>query len=391
MRKFKNALIMSCLVLLVGLIVGCSNNNSDAEVAAPITDVNDVQQEETDQLSDNSADIVEDEVEEAQPRVITDMAGREVTIPGTIDKVFSVNNNGTILLYTLCPEKMVGWNSVLSDESKAYMPEDIANLPMLGILYGNSSQTNPEEILLSEPDIIIFMNATITDKIVEAADEIQEEMLIPVVVLNGGLDNYDETYLFAGDLLGVEEAASQLADYYTETYTKVVNTVSTIPEEEKVTVYYAREEDGLSTETAKSSNAELINLCGGINIAISDDASIKSPIVSIEQVMSWDPEVILTGNAGFVESGTYQEILTNENWSLITAVAEGNVYPTPQLPYNWFDRPPSVNRIIGMNYVLYTLYPEYYEGDIVEDVKEFYDLFYHYELTNEEAEALLNQ
>lgn len=35
------------------------------------------------------------------------------------------------------------------------------------------------------------------------------------------------------------------------------------------------------------------------------------------------------------------------------------------------------------------LYPEYFDNDIVAETKEFYDLFYRYELCDEEVEELL--
>jgi len=44
-------------------------------------------------------------------RTITDMAGRTVTVPQDIKKVYCTSPPGTLLLYTLAPEKMVGWNS----------------------------------------------------------------------------------------------------------------------------------------------------------------------------------------------------------------------------------------------------------------------------------------
>lgn len=370
------------MVMTMWVITGCQ---SEVGESSEVTET--VEATETKEVTETTEEATEIN---AGPQVITDMVGREVEVPGTIDKVFSVNNNGTILLYTLCPEKMVGWNSKISDASKAYMSEDLKALPMLGSLYGNSSQNNPEEVIMAEPDIIVFMDASGSEKAIEAAEKIQKTLGIPVVMLKGGMTSYSKVYDFMGGLLGLEEKAKVLSDYHKTTISKVEETVALIPEDEKVTVYYAREDDGLSTETSASPNAQLIELCGGVNVAVTEDVKIKSPIVSIEQVVRWNPQVIFTGNAGFISHGTYTEVTGNPDWSSIDAVIEGNVHATPQAPFNWFDRPPSVNRIIGLNYVLYTLYPEYYEGDIVEDVQSFYSLFYHYELTESEAKAILN-
>lgn len=52
-------------------------------------------------------------------------------------------------------------------------------------------------------------------------------------------------------------------------------------------------------------------------------------------------------------------------------------------------RPPAPNRIVGINWMGDVLYPEYFDNDIVAETKEFYDLFYRYELCDEEVEELL--
>ena len=40
-------------------------------------------------------------------QTITDMAGREVIIPKTIETLCATGQPGAVLLYTLCPEKLV--------------------------------------------------------------------------------------------------------------------------------------------------------------------------------------------------------------------------------------------------------------------------------------------
>lgn len=52
-------------------------------------------------------------------RTITDMAGRTVTVPATIQTAFSTSPVGTIALYALCPDKMVGWNYELRPDEKS--------------------------------------------------------------------------------------------------------------------------------------------------------------------------------------------------------------------------------------------------------------------------------
>ena len=58
-------------------------------------------------------------------------------------------------------------------------------------------------------------------------------------------------------------------------------------------------------------------------------------------------------------------------------VKDGRVYTMPNTPFSWCDRPPSVNRFLGIQWVANMLYPKAYDVDMVEVTKEFYSLLYH--------------
>ena len=52
--------------------------------------------------------------------------------------------------------------------------------------------------------------------------------------------------------------------------------------------------------------------------------------------------------------------------------------------------PPSVNRVLGIWWLGNLLYPELYDYDMVQVAQEYYRLFWHYDLTAEEAERMLS-
>ena len=62
---------------------------------------------------------------------ITDMAGREVVVPKEINKVFCVSPVGTIFVYTLNPDLLVGWNYELNSAEKKYILPQYHSLPNL--------------------------------------------------------------------------------------------------------------------------------------------------------------------------------------------------------------------------------------------------------------------
>ncbi len=58
------------------------------------------------------------------------------------------------------------------------------------------------------------------------------------------------------------------------------------------------------------------------------------------------------------------------------------------LPFGWFDRAPSVNRLIGAKWLAFVLYGEDANYDITRDTREFYRPFYHIDLSDEQLNQL---
>lgn len=330
--------------------------------------------------------------QDAATRTIQDMAGRTVTVPATIETAFSTSPVGAIALYALCPDKMVGWNSELRPDEKKFILPECQSLPNLGGWYAKNTG-NIEELLKIHPDVIIDMG-DISETNISNADKIQEQLEIPVVLVDAPVTDMDKALEFLGDLLGEKVRAQQLADYCRNTIADVTARAAQIPPEQRVRVYYAEGPKGLETEPDGSRHIETLQVVGGLNVADVTEQGTggmnagRTP-VSMEQVLSWNPEVILAWQEN--QGGFYQGILSDPAWQEIKAVQQHQVYRIPNAPYNWFDRPPSINRIIGFKWLGNLLYPQVFNYDMVAEVKDFYQKFYHCNLTDEQAKALLSQ
>lgn len=355
--------IMLVVLLSMTVIIGCSNNKS--------------------QITSEQANS---EVVKDDSREITDMAGRKVKVKKDIQKVFCTSPVGTIATYTLDPDKLVGWNYELSSKEKEFILPEYHELPALGGWFGKNTGS-VEEILKIEPDIIISMG-TIRETDISTANRLQEQLKIPVVLVEGELSNLDEMYSFLGELLGSKERAKELANYCKSTVEEIKSKAEKIPEDKKLRVYYAEGPDGLETDPEGSMHTKVLEMVGGINVAKVDDkgGSGRSD-VSMEQLLAWNPEVILSWDR--TRGGYYDKIFEDEAWKTIKAVREGKVYAIPNKPFNWFDRPPSVNRVLGLKWLSNLLYPDVFDFDIREEVKDFYKTFYHYDLSDEQVDDLL--
>ncbi|MFT4105011.1 MAG: ABC transporter substrate-binding protein [Lacrimispora sp.] len=319
---------------------------------------------------------------------VTDHAGRKLELPGEIKSVYSTSPIGTMLMYTFDDRMVAGVNVIISDAEKAYLTDYYVNLPHLGGWYGKGNQGNIEEIIKAAPDVVLSSG---TDQgSIDQAEQLQKQLGIPVVLVKSDLQDLPETYRFLGKLFNREDRGEELASYTEATLDRAKEITAKIPEDKKIRVYYAEEQDGLHTDPSGSSHSQLIDLCGGINVA---DCEITPgygrTAVTIEQVMQWAPELIICSvDNGFADSSSYTTVTTDSKWSTIPAVKSGLVFETPMQPQNWFDRPPSVNTIIGIKWVHSILYPEYVDYDIKEETKEFYKLFYHVELSDEDVETI---
>ncbi len=370
MQKTKRLLaLVLALLLALSLLSGCGQTQNNAPNGG---------------TGENSA--ADEEETGSGQREITDMAGRTMTVPEEIDSAFSTGSVSAIYLYTLVPDKLLGWNYELNDLEKSVILEQYHDLPN----FGQGDAINYEAVIAANPTIA-FHVAAINDGTIDEADTMAEQLGIPVVVVSSDLLDAPEVYCFMGDLFGVEEQAEALAAYAEETFNAISGL--NIPEEEKVRIYYGNGEDSLETAPAGSSHGQIIDLVNAVNVAdleLGDGSRVQ---ISAEQLLAWDPDVIVVNGepkADLTGSAAAEKILNDPTYATLKAVQNGAVYGTPNAPFSWVDRPPGPNRIVGMRWLAGLIYPEYLNYDVDEEVKEFFQLFYHVDLTDEQLQQLYN-
>jgi iron complex transport system substrate-binding protein len=319
-------------------------------------------------------------------RSLTDMLGRTLEVPKNIQRVLGTSPHEPIITYMLAPDKLTGLTSAMTGN---FIPEKYKTLPVVGGWY-STQIGNYETFISMEPDIILKGQVEAEEG--NSIDEMQTKFgSIPVVgILTGGsLTELEATIRFLSDLLDVKDSGDALIAYYKEAMHYVTGIAAQIPEENRVRVYYAEGKDGLSTDPTGSRHTELVDLCGGLNIA---DVTLKPGAgqaeVSLEQVLQWNPDMIIIGRGA--QASVYNLITTDSKWAELKAVKDGKVYIRPSDPYSWFDGPPGANQIIGLYWTVKKLYPEQTADlDLDAKIKEFYSQFYHYDLTNDEVAQLL--
>ena len=106
----------------------------------------------------------------------------------------------------------------------------------------------------------------------------------------------------------------------------------------------------------------------------------------MEQLLLYDPEVILVKEPTF-----FATIFTDPRWTNLRAVRDKRVYLIPCEPFNWFDRPPSFMRLLGIKWLLSLLHPDLYRVDMVAETHDFYKLFLGVDLSEIQTREVLNR
>jgi len=315
-------------------------------------------------------------------RTVTDGAGRKVEIPATIGRVFAAGTPAAITLYTLAPDRLVGWPEPINDERRAYLPAKYAALPVTGRLTGRANTANVEVVLKNQPDLIIDIG-TIAPIYASLADRVQQQTGIPYLLLDGALTRTPALYRQLGEILGAAAEAAALAAYAADLLALVRTRVAYVPRGQRARVYYARGPEGLETGLAGSINAEMLDFVGAMNVAATGEKR-NIATVSAEQILAWNPEDVVT-----IDQRFYQDVWHNPIWEEVLAVRQKRVFLAPNKPFGWFDSPPAANRLIGLKWLCNKLYGGLFTGDLAAETHDFYRRFYHIDLTPAQLTALL--
>ena len=316
----------------------------------------------------------------ADTRSVTDSAGRRAEVPARVERVYAAGGPASIFLYTLAPEKMLGWNRPPSAEERAFVPARFAELPTLGRLTGRGNTANVEVVLAARPDLI-FDYGSLTATYRSLADRTQQQIGVPYLLFDGSLSAIPAVYARVGELLGVGDRGRELGRYAERLLAETDRRVARVPTAQRPRVYYARGPKGLETAARGSINVESLERLGARNVA---EMPGGLAAVSPEQVLGWDPEIVIAIDPAFVAS-----VRADPLWKNVRAIRDGRVYLVPQAPFPWVDFPPSVNRLIGLKWLGRIFYPEQFPEDLRQETRAFYTLFYHQAPTEAQLDTLL--
>lgn len=332
----------------------------------------------------SSASSSASEAASSETREFTDDLGRTVELPAQIDRIAPSGSTANQVLLTMAPDKMVGLATDPSEAELKYYGDELADLPVFGSAFGGKGDINREALAAADPQVIIDTGEA-KDGLTEDMDTLQEQLGIPVVFVECAIDDYGAAYETLGELLGMEDRGNELAEYCRNAYSEVEEVMASIPEEERANVLYILGEDGTNVLGKGTFQAQVVDMCAN-NLAVMDNPSNQGQgsETSLEQIALWNPDTII-----FAYGSIYDTVADDPAWDGIAAIDNGSYYEAPGTPYNWLNYPPTVNQVMGMQWLPRLLYPDKFDDSIADVTKSYYQTFYGYELSDEECNELI--
>ncbi len=312
---------------------------------------------------------------------VIDQTGRVVEIPQPVDRIVSIYGLSTYFVYALgAGDRLVkAWYAQIRGITHA--PEALHRIePYLDekLSFGIP---NVEEIVVKAPDLVLA-NPRKHGNIVD----ILEELGIPSIhFVPEGLAELKEAMRITGAALGPETAAraEKFVAFAERIVGEVESLVEAIPEDQRVRVYFCGR-NPLLVASGDMFQSMMVEIAGGISVT--RDLRGFWNVVNLEQVLVWQPDVIIISTLGGLEP---EEIMNDPDWSAIPAVRNGRVYKMPGLAAPW--DVPVPDSILGIIWLAETLYPEAVDLDLEGEIRAFYEKFYELQLTDEEVAQLLNR
>jgi iron complex transport system substrate-binding protein len=315
-------------------------------------------------------------------RTVTDMAGRDVTIPEKVSKVACLEVLGYEKLFLLGQTDKI---SVMYSTNAPWMEKTNPKVKDIPKFIG---EPNFEELLNRKIDVAFFRYSPEKTLAKLTALGIPGIVSQPVKQGWGSAEEFQaankKMLRLYGEVFGAAaiEKAEKWCNYYDERTRYVTQRTSKLPQAARPKVYYLRGPDALTTQGANSNTAWYGNMAGA-DMINKNVGLVGKGSVSMEDILRWNPEYIFVGRQYSTDL-----VLKDPRWRDIKAVREGKVYPLPEGVFYWDG---SSEGVLLMEFLAKKLHPGLFvDLDMAKELKDYYARFYGYRLTNGEADKILN-
>jgi len=317
----------------------------------------------------------------APHREVTDLTGRRVRLPAQVSRVGCMTGASfEKVLLVGGGDKVVVKDATCPPWAKRVFPglDKIRSLP-------NSHDLNLEEFHHLKPDALFFWDDAKAIPLLQANGFnplVPQPSKAPVSEADFLRRIQDEVLLYGKVLGPAEEAAAKAwCRYFREKVEMVRHRTAGIPPAKRPKVYYVRGPNALNTHGADQNVSWYGKIAGG-HMVVRDSPAKGIAQVSMEQLLLWNPEVILVGR-----QYSAALVLEDQAWKNVAAVRNHKVLESPDGVF-WWDG--GSEGVLLLLYMAKAFHPELFKDlDLPREVKEYYSRFYHTALSDREIALLL--
>ena len=263
-------------------------------------------------------------------------------VPARVERVYAAGGPASILLYTLAPEKMLGWTRALGPGGAAFVPARYADLPTLGRLTGRGNTANVEVVLAARPDVILDYGS-LTATYGRSPTACSSRPACPTALRREPLRHPGCLRARGRPARRGRTAAASSAGTRSACSPRPTGAWRACPPRSGPRVYYARGPKGLDTAARGSINVESLDRLGARNVA--DKLGVRRLGRR------------LPGAGAGLGSRRSSWRSIRPSWRRSAPIPCGRACArcgkgactwSRRRPFPWVDFPPSVNRLIGL-------------------------------------------
>lgn len=308
-------------------------------------------------------------------RLVTDMAGRSVKVPDKITRVATIGAVPVLNSFVFAMGEAASLANNLPPNLggprwrfQYVIAPSLAKLPVIQ----SGQAASIEGVALAAPDVVLTMDRQTVDLV--------ERARVPAIYLAWRQpDDVKVAMRLLGALYEKPEAAEAYNRYFDDTLAKVSARVDALPTERKPRVLYG----SLKRLTQPHRIAEWwIAKAGGRSVT-DDGRSGEAFNFSLEQVLHWDPDVIIVSSPQEVAEAFHDNRLKG-----ISAIKNKRVYAVPMGAHVWGNR--TVEQPLTVLWAAKTFHPDLFADIILADeVRGFYSAFFKTALSDSDIEMIL--
>jgi len=309
-------------------------------------------------------------------RQVTDMAGRKVALPARIERIVTLGSLPVLNSFVFTLGEGSKLINGLADFARPHWKYQTVFAPQLQgqpTMQQPNREPNVEAILHARPDVVLTMHR-------ESVGMLESRGIATVFLAWREPEDVKACMTLLGQVFGKEDAAARYRRYFDATLARVTRALDGLPDAARPRVLYLQP----GTLTQPRLIAEWwIPAAGGISVT-DDGRTAESRTFSLEQVMHWDPDILIVTaprDVAFVQR--------DRVFGRLRAVREGRVYIVPVGAHTWANR--TAEQPLTVLWAAKTFHPARFAAlDMMAETRGFYRDFLGRELSDAQLEEILS-